>query len=490
MPSTKVPNTAVVVGGGPLPPGGFGGGSVGASLEAHIEDPVGAHAASAISYAGGGAWADGTTNPASDVETEVDKIISDLTATGGSTGAGKVYKGISPAWEDGSTIAAGDLNTWLNTLVSTLASSTIGNTGAEKIGTQVHTSTFGSWTTGGDGVSVDMSDLLNAINYGLYSYVVVNGGNSPFTLNFGGFWALLLVESSASRTIILPQTPANYAGMRWYIYDTTGSSEVNAITIQRYAAATYTVNGYAGNITVGKRFGQWVITCNGTNFFVEEVQAPKQLPATVISTNEPYTLDATIRNDLLLVDSSLATPGARRIVLPQTPADHKGQRWYFIDVSGTSGTYNIIVYRYSGATYTINGYAGNASVGNDFGQWMISCDGVNFYVHEITKAIHPPVTVNGGNSPYTLDADGFQNDEVYVDTGAARTIILPQTPARHKGQRWVVHDQAGTCESFNIVIQRYAAATYTINGYAGNTYLSANYGRWVISCDGINFFVN
>ncbi len=55
-------------------------------LAAHINSST-AHAGSVITYAGGGAWADGTTNPATDVESQLDKIVADLAPT---TGAAKV----------------------------------------------------------------------------------------------------------------------------------------------------------------------------------------------------------------------------------------------------------------------------------------------------------------------------------------------------------------------------------------------------------------
>ncbi|MCI0346896.1 MAG: 5'-nucleotidase, partial [Chloroflexi bacterium] len=42
-------------------------------VNAHINLAAGAHAASAITYAGGGAWADATTNPATTVEAQLDK---------------------------------------------------------------------------------------------------------------------------------------------------------------------------------------------------------------------------------------------------------------------------------------------------------------------------------------------------------------------------------------------------------------------------------
>jgi hypothetical protein len=48
---------------------------------------AGAVTAAGTSYAGGGAWADGTTNPATTVELQLDKIVSELTA---GTGAAKI----------------------------------------------------------------------------------------------------------------------------------------------------------------------------------------------------------------------------------------------------------------------------------------------------------------------------------------------------------------------------------------------------------------
>jgi hypothetical protein len=63
----------------------------------HINQASGAHAASAVSYAGGGNWADGTTNPATTVEAQLDKIISDLVATAGAARVGAAAAGNLPA---------------------------------------------------------------------------------------------------------------------------------------------------------------------------------------------------------------------------------------------------------------------------------------------------------------------------------------------------------------------------------------------------------
>lgn len=66
-------------------------------INAHINQASGAHAASAVSYAGGGNWVDGTTNPATTVEAQLDKIISDLVATAGAARIGAAASGNLPA---------------------------------------------------------------------------------------------------------------------------------------------------------------------------------------------------------------------------------------------------------------------------------------------------------------------------------------------------------------------------------------------------------
>lgn len=75
-----------------------------------IEIPVGAAAAplspreaANITYAGGPAWADGTTNPATTIESQLDKIVSDLAA---STGGAKIGGAAA-----GTDISAANLNT-------------------------------------------------------------------------------------------------------------------------------------------------------------------------------------------------------------------------------------------------------------------------------------------------------------------------------------------------------------------------------------------
>ena len=72
-----------------------------ALIYGHTTMPARAHAASAITYAGGPAWADTTTNPAATVEQQLDKIVADLANQGAGGGADKVG-------------FAGDVDGWLS----------------------------------------------------------------------------------------------------------------------------------------------------------------------------------------------------------------------------------------------------------------------------------------------------------------------------------------------------------------------------------------
>lgn len=63
-----------------------------------------------FSYSGGGAWADGTTNPATTVEAQLDKIISDLS---GATGTAKI-QGVAV----GTDLAVGTLKSQIDALVA------------------------------------------------------------------------------------------------------------------------------------------------------------------------------------------------------------------------------------------------------------------------------------------------------------------------------------------------------------------------------------
>lgn len=81
-------------------------------INAHINNASSVHAASALSYAGGGTWADGTTNPASTVESQLDKVVADLAATSGAPKVGAAATTSTP-----NSLSAGSVKTQLDALL-------------------------------------------------------------------------------------------------------------------------------------------------------------------------------------------------------------------------------------------------------------------------------------------------------------------------------------------------------------------------------------
>lgn len=83
--------------------------------------------ASSLTYGGGAAWADSTTNPATTVEGQLDKIITDL---GSGNGAAKIAYNGGTTWADGTTNPATTVDGQLDKIISDLAAST----GGAKVG--------------------------------------------------------------------------------------------------------------------------------------------------------------------------------------------------------------------------------------------------------------------------------------------------------------------------------------------------------------------
>ena len=120
-------------------PRALGGGSVKSQLDAllgfindHITVAAGAHAASAIAYAAGGAWKDGTPNPAATVKAQLDKLVGDLTAD---AGANRIGVGTRANWLDGAANPAGiSILEALSKIINDLAEHADVADGAARIG--------------------------------------------------------------------------------------------------------------------------------------------------------------------------------------------------------------------------------------------------------------------------------------------------------------------------------------------------------------------
>lgn len=112
-------------------------------------------------YAGGGAWADGTANPATNVEAQLDKIVSDLGGTGGgSAGSAKVSVANRNPWLDGTAnTGTASVQAALAKLVDDLVLQTTNASGGHKIGVDARP----SWLGGRANTAASVADALDKI---------------------------------------------------------------------------------------------------------------------------------------------------------------------------------------------------------------------------------------------------------------------------------------------------------------------------------------
>lgn len=115
-----------------------------------------------VGYAGGGAWADGTTNPATNVEAQLDKVITDL-ATG--SGSAKIAAAAGPAWNDATSNPAERLDQRVDSIISDLA----GSGGAAKLGVPVSPAWADAATRGAEGLQARVDGIISDL-------AGVNGG--------------------------------------------------------------------------------------------------------------------------------------------------------------------------------------------------------------------------------------------------------------------------------------------------------------------------
>ncbi len=114
-----------------------------------------AGSAGGIAYGGGTTWFDGTTNPATTVEAQLDKIVSDLRGTAGAVKIGTAATG---NWFGGAPIVAGSVQSQINSVVSVLAATT----GAAQVGSAIQTQSPTSLAAGS--AQSQITALLTALN--------------------------------------------------------------------------------------------------------------------------------------------------------------------------------------------------------------------------------------------------------------------------------------------------------------------------------------
>jgi hypothetical protein len=222
-------------------------------LDDHITAVANLHPATAIDYAGGPAWADTTTNPATTVEAQLDKIVGDLASQAGNGGAYKIGHGtisgtpyaISPA-----TTAFGanvQILGWLNATINGLADTTTSDSGARDIGCEAQASYF-SLTAGT--LFAQLGQVLSALDdivaeqrrIFVDENAAAGGTNGSPTQPFDDIPSALAKATSGNIEAIIEITPGTYT---------------DALTLSATAGKKLTLRGsgrelteISGNVTI------------------------------------------------------------------------------------------------------------------------------------------------------------------------------------------------------------------------------------------------
>lgn len=335
MPSDKSPRSTVVSGAGKLPPavvpasaltfpvgiGGSGGGG----------DPT--PPASEIPYAGGPNWADASTNPATSVEGQLDKILTDLAST---FGASKVGAGGTGNFANGSQAIGSSIQALINDVVAKLAATT----GAARVGS----ASTGNFADGSPATGAAIQTLINDVVARLAAAagtarvgsaaVGTSFSGAPFTLSAGSALAQLtellghanawfrirtttggitlhnpnrdgtiILNPASSVTLTLPN-PNTCTGWKTLLVNGDGlMSSSFKYTLTRSGAEL--INGVAANYVLDVPFGRWWLISDGTNWHVALDLASRLM--------EGYTLNnPTLSGTAIVSASSVQATGNAR----------------------------------------------------------------------------------------------------------------------------------------------------------------------------------
>lgn len=226
-------------------------------INAHINNPTNVHAASALSYAGGGNWADGTTNPAATVEGQLDKIVADLSAL---TGAPKV--GAAAASGAPNSLSPGSVRSQLDALLGFI-------NGHINLGTNAHAAAAIAYAGGGnwaDGTTNPPTTVENQLDKVVADLVTDGaariGASASGNLSPGTVRSQLdeldatSVRTNVANTFTASQTLNGATGDTSAALITTETPSIRKLLWEVQAGGLMKVRFYASID------GSWEVTCN------------------------------------------------------------------------------------------------------------------------------------------------------------------------------------------------------------------------------------
>lgn len=190
---------------------------------------------SLLNYTGGPAWADGVTNPATTIDSQLTKIITDLTSTSGARGLGKLTSAARAAWHDATTNPAANSDAALAKIITDLVNAA----GADRIGAAAGGNLtagsvqdqLGELDTEKGGLALaNLWALLNNFNLGIS---VGNGVNTTAADAESARISSTIVDTgTAPRTLLWAITdPATGEVMRMYASSGGGAAAGPALEI-------------------------------------------------------------------------------------------------------------------------------------------------------------------------------------------------------------------------------------------------------------------
>jgi hypothetical protein len=229
-------------------------------LNAHIVSGP-AHAAAVITYAGGGTWADGTPNPATTVEAQLDKLVSDLAAT---TGAPKV--GAAATAGTPTSLPAGTVKSQVDALLAAVNARVVATDlasqalpGAGLVGADAVSGTPDSLSAGT--VDAQLATLLAVANSrARKSGEVFTGPIVPSTtgLDLGSAtarWDAFLRDLDATGSVTAPTFLPQHAGDVPDTVPITGVTQRNLVKAWASVTSTGVLNDPHWNVASVTRLG-------------------------------------------------------------------------------------------------------------------------------------------------------------------------------------------------------------------------------------------
>lgn len=104
---------------------------------------------------------------------------------------------------------------------------------------------------------------LGGVKFGRFKPGFINVSSSPYTITDTDTAAVVLVDTSGARTVILPSASTNAQRVLWF-KDSTGGASPNTITVTRSGSAT--IDG-ATSKQITTAYGSLRIYCDGSNWF-------------------------------------------------------------------------------------------------------------------------------------------------------------------------------------------------------------------------------